>query len=560
MSNIHPKSEDPALDTLDELVESFKKLLNDASGDKETLEKFQEVLKVEVEKTSSSIGSETIELFTTVDDTSADIAHTSSSDDQELEKLVTLVPSHFAPEEIQKLDISTELNSLYQNECSNKKYMWLTNADTSYAFGGRKYQPVNMIDYKGISAIMEKINSELNLQLDACLVIRYVHGNEALSLHQDNESVLDDAHPIVITSLGSARTLEFWDSRSESTGKLVKKVTPVQGDLLLMNKGCQDNLWHKVLVDRSSDSSGSRFALSFRKLKSMPNTEDKAEKILTSTPHFASLKLLQNGFKVHPDRAPPTPLEVHQRPVGDAHATPRRLPTVSVHHRQPPTRQLHPSTQQSVLDQHPLPSQHPPTDEAILPSRLPTSSHYTLSKHLVIGDSMVKGLRVPGSISICKGGIKPDELLQLLPGSTDILPAEHYDKIRSVTVVVGTNALNVTKPGQGMPLLKVVADYERLIHDLKAMFPNARVGLYNVLPRSHSCEETVNRIKDFNNIFQCHVAPRIDNVFWINQFHEFIDNWGFIREDLFGRLGIHLKGKGKGIMARCIKSFQNSYL
>ena len=77
----------------------------------------------------------------------------------------------------------------------------------------------------------------------------------------------------------------------------------------------------------------------------------------------------------------------------------------------------------------------------------------------------------------------PADLLQLLPSSTDILHPDNYDNIRSVTVIVGTNSLNVNRPGQGMPLLQVVSDYEKLIRDLMTLFPNARVGLYNVLPR-----------------------------------------------------------------------------
>ena len=62
-----------------------------------------------------------------------------------------------------------------------------------------------------------------------------------------------------------------------------------------------------------------------------------------------------------------------------------------------------------------------------------------------------------------------------------------------------------------------------------------------------------------NKIFKDHVANRLNNVFWIDHFWEFLDNRGSLRDDLYGRLGIHLKGKGKGMMARCIRSFQQSF-
>ena len=83
-----------------------------------------------------------------------------------------------------------------------------------------------------------------------------------------------------------------------------------------------------------------------------------------------------------------------------------------------------------------------------------------------------------------------------------MLAPDKYDSVRSVTVVVGTNALNITRSGQSMAFLDVVADYHKLICDLQVLFPNARLGLYNVLPRAHTCKETEYRIKGFNNIFQ----------------------------------------------------------
>ena len=62
-----------------------------------------------------------------------------------------------------------------------------------------------------------------------------------------------------------------------------------------------------------------------------------------------------------------------------------------------------------------------------------------------------------------------------------------YADIRSVTRVVGTN---VNSPNKGMPILDVVFDYEKLVHELIELFPNARIGLYNVLPRAYTCQET----------------------------------------------------------------------
>ena len=52
--------------------------------------------------------------------------------------------------------------------------------------------------------------------------------------------------------------------------------------------------------------------------------------------------------------------------------------------------------------------------------------------------------------------------------------------------------------------------------------------------------ETIHRIELFNKIFKDHVANRLNNVFWIEHFWEFLDNRGSLRDDCYGRLGIHL--------------------
>ena len=87
---------------------------------------------------------------------------------------------------------------------------------------------------------METINQEHNLNLDSCLIARYRTDELALSLHQDNESILDSLHPIALTSFGTPRTIQFWDSRSEVDGHLVNEVQLNQGDVLIMKSGCQD--------------------------------------------------------------------------------------------------------------------------------------------------------------------------------------------------------------------------------------------------------------------------------------------------------------------------------
>ena len=182
------------------------------------------------------------------------------------EKLVTHIHSFLSPETLTDIRLVDELQDLYERSHAKAKYMWLTDSPTQYHFGGRSYQPHGLDKLSGISTIMTRINAELNLNLDACLVVRY-SPDDALSLHQDNESVLDQSHPIVVTSVGAVRTLQFWDTNSEKSGHLVKEVSPKQGDIVIMGVGCQEHLWHKVLPCQTGSQEGARFALSFRKLR-----------------------------------------------------------------------------------------------------------------------------------------------------------------------------------------------------------------------------------------------------------------------------------------------------
>ena len=499
-----------------DLIGSFNELLLNASGNVDTLNKVSELLSDELERASnSSCKSDDDEnRHESIKSPITEAETCSDASTLDLTRLVTHVRQFAPPSILREHNILNEVESLYSEEHFKRKYIWLSTSHEPLQWAGRSYNPLDINKCSGISGFMKKINSENNLELNSCLLVRYSADDHGVGLHQDNEPIIDNTHPMVITSLGSTRSIEFWDSKYESTGKLIKQVEPIEGDLVIMEVGCQSMLWHKVLRRHgtSSDNSGIRYALTFRK-----------------TLHEKScLKPLSNGFFVHSDRLPPP-------------SAPPLSPPPNASPSAPPLSLL-PNTPPSHFTPEPLNNES--TNAPSPPS------------HLVIGDSMVNGLRIPGSVLIHKGGIRPNEVLQLLPCCTDILNPNDYDCIKTVTLVVGTNALNVTRPNKGIALLDVVEDYENLILALRKLFPNAKLGLYNVLPRAYTCYETVKRIQIFNDIFDQHVVNRLSNVTWIRHYWEFIDQWGFLRQDLYGKRGVHLKGKGKSLMASKIKNFQ----
>ena len=555
-----------------DLIESFSQLVLDTSVKSETLQTFQDMITTELERRS-----------TADDDSNADESQNTDLDNNNnniisLESLVSYIPQIFPPSKFAELYLTNELEDMFTGGKKNK-YVWLAHQKIPYKFGGRTYQSQNITHFNGVVRLMEEINSCYQLELDSCLIIRYFAG-DTLSLHQDDESILDSSHPIVVAPLGCSRTIEFWDSKSESTGELITQATPKEGDILIMQPGCQEKLWHRVVKCDDTEMKGTRYALSFRKLSVRHNPMEAFGPCqLTSTPVNKSVVALKSGFLVHASRAVGSPLQATQSdvtflPTELTSVPPLTLPDVDApEHIPDPDRVTSLSPPPPPPPPPPLPTPPPPATHSHSTSEIhqstlssPENSNGSsgnhppppLHKHLVIGDSLVNGLYLPGSIKIYKGGIRPGELLQLLPAFTDILHPRDYDHIRTVTVIVGTNAINVKHPGKGMPLMDVVCDYEKLIKNAKALFPNARIGLYNILPRAHTCLETVHRIQTFNDLFSNHVAPRMQNVFWIEQYWEFLDR-GSIRDDLYGRLGIHLKLKGKNMMAKCILNFQKAY-
>ena len=246
------------------------------------MNKFQSMISDEIEKTSNAGSIDNtadIDLFTSATDsnnnetvTIVEDSHITTEtllveprDTNSTNRLISHVPLFFCHEGHEEICLQKELQDMYSGDHSRKKYMWLSNAGMPYTFGGHSHIPHIIKPDSGICNIMDKINLQFGLEFDSCLITRYLSGDQALSLHQDNESILDKSHPIILTSIGSPRTLQFWDSDREIDGNLVHEVTVKQGDLLFMESGCQDNLWHKVLPASSEAQEGIRYAISFRR-------------------------------------------------------------------------------------------------------------------------------------------------------------------------------------------------------------------------------------------------------------------------------------------------------
>ena len=366
---------------------------------------------------------------------------------------------------------------------------------------------------------MEMLNEEFDSEYDSCLLTQYRSGSDFLSRHQDNEDIIDNSHPICNLSLGSSGEIQFWNTPSDGTGDLVHHIFMQEGTIVIMKPECQAKLWHEVL----KGDVGKRYCLSFRKYK---------------------------GTQI-----PISPVSIPKNLIAPlAQSSP--LPTQNVHHKSSshsakPLQQQH---QRNLHMNHVEKSPEPRNKHQRQQQQLSMKR----KKHLIIGDSLVKGLNIPDSIHICRGGIHPRDVLSLLPGSMDILHPDMYDEIRTVTLIVGTNSLNVTGHEDPIPLIEVIKDYEKLVQSLKLLFPFARIGLFNIIPRAYSCRETLFRIEIFNTIFSQHNYA-MPGIAWIKLYWDFVNQFGYLRPELYGKSGVHLSFKGKQLMKRAIINFQQAY-
>ena len=172
---------------------------------------------------------------------------------------------------------------------------------------------------------------------------------------------------------------------------------------------------------------------------------------------------------------------------------------------------------------------------------------------------MVKGLDLPEAVIIAQGGGHPADMIPLLKRSEDVLHPDCYEEIETVTLCVGTNPLNVSR-NRYIPMSDIIFDYNRLIRDIKLLFPNAKLGLFNVMPRAYSHSDTYWRINDFNMFLRDHVAPSYANTYWIRLYDIFVTPYNQLKRELFGKTLLHLSPLGKGLMANTIICFQHGML
>lgn len=191
--------------------------------------------------------------------------------ENKLDELVDYIPD-FCSDTALLDEVLKECESL--NLCDSRKKaatQWLSPTGDPYIYPDTVpvHKARDISTFPAITKLLSHINtsSDVGGPLEACLIIRYNSGETALSLHADDEDIMDHSKPICSFTIGASRTIEFF-----SKGRKPKPVTSVRtsnNGLLIMRPGTQEKMKHCVRPeDPSHDTSAPkvRYALSFRAL------------------------------------------------------------------------------------------------------------------------------------------------------------------------------------------------------------------------------------------------------------------------------------------------------
>ena len=149
--------------------------------------------------------------------------------------------------------------------------VWLTLDDKPYTWMSAKGPVVNqsqsLVAAPALNRLRNEINYDKSLGFDALLVTLFPSEKTTLSLHADDESTLDQTHPIGTFSVGSPRSVQFYRTAQHHSEAPLYEVLLHSGSLYIMHAGCQKLFKHRVPAGKIA---GRRYSLSFRRLAPFP--------------------------------------------------------------------------------------------------------------------------------------------------------------------------------------------------------------------------------------------------------------------------------------------------
>ena len=173
----------------------------------------------------------------------------------------------------QLLDELESLN-LYSLQSARPSTMSLSLKNNNYDPRSRNLASQDLNKYPALFKLRELVNqhSDVGKELDCCSVVCLSNDKQSVRLHADNESSIDQSHPIATVSLGVTRKVEFvpFGSSYDCTAVTVQAE---HNSLYVMKPGTQSILQHRVVRGNSKElDTPTRYSISFR--KHIPDTQE----------------------------------------------------------------------------------------------------------------------------------------------------------------------------------------------------------------------------------------------------------------------------------------------
>lgn len=138
---------------------------------------------------------------------------------------------------------------------------WMGDVGSRYSYSGIRLTPVPWSD--AVLGIRSKIKELCGLEFNSVLLNHYRNGLDSVAWHADDERELGSDPVIASLSLGAERSLDLCHKNGSS--RAVKaKIPLLNGSLLLMGKGLQNNWLHQV--PKAKSVTETRINLTFRNI------------------------------------------------------------------------------------------------------------------------------------------------------------------------------------------------------------------------------------------------------------------------------------------------------
>ena len=403
---------------------------------------------------------------------------------------------------LDKLRKEMESLNLYSPGSNKPKTEWI--GESEYGYGNTHFPPRPFDNtLSAHQELMQRINKEYNLGLDCVVDVCFPNGTTSLSKHADDETVLDQEHPIVTFSIGVDRDIEYYKFRSKHNDPPLKTLTLQEGSIYFMQPGCQSLFKHRIPPSRTNEP---RFVVSYRK-RSVKEKPFKCTPMAVSSPVKDPGESETIGSDTSADL------------FGDSSS---HVPKVSDN-----------TTYKPKIDINIDTTKYKPKTAIILG----TSQQVDLK-----AEKLAK--RGKTCINLSKGGNKISHINNDID-TFYIERSENYD-VTTIILAVGINDIRYCRKG----INHLKSPLINLINKLKDYFPKCKIYIDSVIPIKINNQFTVSNIYKYNEML--YNICVMTQCYYIDTFSMFLYPGTYIRNvHLYkGPISVHLNRRGLAVLAR----------